>query len=243
MGYALDRGLSRPRDIVGETIIHRPRRDVGFPLVAGLVCGVLALGLLLAAFVTAGALAGGGVLVALEVLLGGGLGWLAVTLFADLRAHHRFNRRRHEVRFGVDGVEIDSTDGTERVALAEVQTHPLLRSLAIDDRVRTLMRVRAACHQQPPRSEVRQILETLALLHHEGEPGDDPKPPARPLYAIIRASGDVGVFTEDPDDPEDLDDARRSGLPLYRVRTDWDPDAHAHVPRLTPAALTRITTP
>ncbi len=244
--FDLDRGFSSPRDLVGKTLVHRPTRDIGFPLVAGLVYGLIAIGLLTAAFMTGLALSGGVILlVGLELAIGAGLGWLAVMMGIDLVTQLRFNRRRYEVRFGLERVEIDSVDGVEPVAFADVAAHPLLRSLAIDRRIGTLMRVRGACQQLVPDSEVRAVLETIALLYLEDEPessheDNDENGRTRPLYAVILRSGQVNVFQE-RDDPEDLDGAHRSGLPLYRVRTDWDPDSNSDVPRLTPAGVTRIS--
>ena len=116
--FDLDRGFSSPRDIVGKTVVHRPRREIGYPLVVSVVCGLFALGLLGAAVMTGLTLSGAAILVVLELVIGGSLGWLAVMMAIDLVAALRFNRRRYEVRFGLSGAEIGSVDGVERVALA-----------------------------------------------------------------------------------------------------------------------------
>lgn len=234
----LDQGLPDPRAVAGRTLVLHPRRDVAFPLVFGLISGLFALGLLTAAIVTIGALARGAVLVVFELLIGVGLGWLAVMMLGDVVAHARFNRRRIELRFELDHVEIASRTGVEIVALADVPSHPLLRTLPIDRRVHTLLRARASCDSLPHNSDIRLVLETLALLHPESQEHDGPgAPPARPIHAIIVRPGEVNFFSGDPDD---LADARRSGLPLYRVRTDWNSNERVHAPRLTPAAVTRI---
>lgn len=234
----LDQGLPDPRAVARRTLVLHPRRDVGFPLVFGLISGLFALGLLTAAIVTIGALARGAVLVVLELIIGVGLGWLAVMMLGDAVAHARFNRRRLELRFELDRVEIASRTGVERVALADVPSHPLLRTLPIDRRVHTLLRARASCDSLPHNSDIRLVLETLALLQPESQEHDGPgAPPARPIHAIIVRPGEVNFFSGDPDD---LADARRSGLPLYRVHTDWDREERVHAPRLTPAAVTRI---
>ena len=233
----LDQGLPDPRAVARRTLVLHPRRDVGFPLVFGLISGLFALGLLTAAIVTIGALARGAVLVVLELIIGVGLGWLAVMMLGDAVAHARFNRRRLELRFELDRVEIASRTGVERVALADVPSHPLLRTLPIDRRVHTLLRARASCDSLPHNSDIRLVLETLALLQPESQEHDGPgAPPARPIHAIIVRPGEVNFIF----DPDDLADARRSGLPLYRVRTDWNSNERVHAPRLTPAAVTRI---
>lgn len=234
----LDQGLPDPRAVARRTLVLHPRRDVSFPLVFGLVSGLFALGLLTAAIVTIGALVHGAVLVVFELLMGLGLGWLAIIMLRDVVAHARFNRRCIELRFELDRVEIASRTGVEIVALADVPSHPLLRALPIDRRVHTLLRARASCLSLPHDSDIRLVLETLALLQPESQEHDGPgAPPARPLHAIIVRPGEVNFFSGDPDD---LADARRSGLPLYRVRTEWDREEHVHAPRLTPAGVTRI---
>lgn len=234
----LDQGLPDPRAMVGRTLVLHPRRDVGFPLVYGLISGLFALGLLTAAIVTIGAVARGAVLVVFELVIGVGLGWLAVMMLGDAVAHARFNRRRLELRFETHRVKIASTAGVERVALHDVPSHPLLRTLPIDSRLHTLLRTRASCLPLRRDSDVRLVLETLALLHPSPTDHDDDSaaPPARPIHAIIVRPGEVNFIF----DPDDLPDAQRSGLPLYRVHTDWNADERVHAPRLTPGGVTRI---
>lgn len=236
--FELDRGFTGPRDIICKTVVHRPRREIGFPLISGVVYGLLALGLLTAVVVTGLTLSGALILVGLELVIGLGLGWLAVAMLGEAIGARRFNRRGYEVRFELTRIEIRSVDGVEVVALADLPSHPFLQALPFDWRIRKLMRARAACERLAPQSEVRVVIETLALLESEDEEESlDGPPPARPLHAIIVGPGQVNFFQGDE---EDLADARDSGLPVYRVATDWDPEARAHVPRLTPSAVVRI---
>lgn len=233
----LDRGLLEPRAMALRTLVLHPRRDVAFPLVFGLVSGLFSFGLLAAAVVSIEALAQGAVLVVFQILIGLGLGWLAILMLTDVVAHIRFNRRRLELRFERDRIELASRTGRERIALADAATHPVLRTLPIDPRLHTLLRARASCESLPADSDLRLVLETLALLHPEPTTHDGPEPPpARPIYAILLRTGKLNFFT----DPHDLPDARRSGLPLYRVHTEWDPEQRVFAPRLTPTAITRI---
>ncbi|MBZ5713415.1 hypothetical protein [Nannocystis pusilla] len=232
--FELDRG-SLSAAAVGKTIVHRPTRDAGFPLVFGGICGALALGLVVAAVVTAGAVPAT-FLIVLELLIAAGLGWMASWLLPDALAAHRFNRRRYEVRFELRHIEIRSRDGVEQVALADAPAHPFLRSLAIDSRLHPLLRVRAACERLPPRADVRVILETLALLHLDDEPSDAPvPPPTRPYYATI--VGGAAVFFRAP---EELAHLRDAGTSVYRIDTAWDPASRTHTPRLTPASVRRV---
>lgn len=234
-GFELSPGTLLSSAAACKTIVNRPTRDVGFPLVFGAVCGLLSLGLLAAAIVTAFALPAT-LLVVLELGIAAGLGWLALALIPDALAAHRFNRRRHEIRFEPGYVELRSIDGVERVPLADAPTHPFLRSLAIDQRIHTLVRVRAACERLPPRGDVRLILETLALEVIEEEPSLDGAypPPPRPLFAFI-AAGEARIFR----DPDALAELRAEGLTLYRIDTEWNPESRAHEPRLVPAAVRR----
>ncbi|MDC0668902.1 hypothetical protein [Nannocystis radixulma] len=233
--FELGRGGSLSAAAVGKTIIHRPTRDAGFPLVFGAICGALALGLVVAAVVTAGAVPAT-LLIVLELLIAAGLGWMATWLLPDALAAQRFNRRAYEVRFELRHIEIRSRDGLEQVTLADAPAHPFLRSLAIDSRIHPLLRVRAACEQLSPRADIRVILETLALLHLDGESIDAPvPPPPRPYYATI--VGDAAMFFRDP---EKLAHLRRTGTPVYRIDTEWDPAARTQAPRLTPASVRRM---
>lgn len=235
--FELTHGSRLSRDAVGKVVVLRPTRDQVFPLVAGLVAGLPALGLLLAAGITLSAARGAALLVILELLIGGGLAWLAVTMLGDARAHRRFNRRRYEVRFELDRVEIRSSDGVELVPLADVAAHPLLKELSIDGRLFALVRVRDACARLGPTDHVRLILETLALTElddAEAELGE-PEPPARPLFAVFLRP-DQPTFLRDP---EDIADVRRSGHMLWQIRTRWDPYDRVHAPRLEPGAVTR----
>lgn len=234
--FELNRGALLSPAAAGKTIVHRPTRDVGFPLVFGAVCGLLSLGLLAAAVVTAFAVPAA-ILVVFELAIAAGLGWLAIGLVPDALAARRFNRRRHEVRFTLKHVELRDVDGVERVALADAATHPFLKSLVIDCRVHALVRVRAACKRLAPRDPVRLILETLVLDVLDVEPsfdGPDPPPP-RPLHVIL-VDGEVRPVY----DPADLAQLRAEGLTIYRVDTAWDPESRIHEPRLIPAAVRRL---
>ena len=232
----LSRGFSHPRELVGRTLILRPRHDVGFPLVVGSFSALIAVALFFAVALTTLTLAAINVLVAIELALGIGLGWFALLMLRDALAHLRFNRRDPAVHFTLDHIELRSRDGVEPLALADLRTHPALRGLAIDPRVVALLRARSACRGLPPDSDLRLVLETLALYHPEAPELDHP-PPTRPCYAIIVGPGEVNFFH----DPDELPDARSTGLPLYRVDTDWSPDERVYLPRLRPDAVTRIS--
>ena len=234
----INHGFPDPRTLIGKTIILRPRRDVGFPLVVGLICGLLALGLLAAVVLAFQALINGALLAVLELLIGLALAWFASLMLADAVAHQRFNRRRPEFRLALDRVELHTIDGLETITLTDASTHPLLRSLPIDARLHTLLRARATCKQLPRDADQRVILESLALFLLESPTDDlDDPPPEQPLFAIILRPGEVNFFH----DPDDLADARASGLPLYRVRSEWDPLLRIHIPQLNPAAISRIS--
>lgn len=232
--FTLERGTLLSPAAVCATIVHRPTRDAGFPLVAGLVCGALSLGLLVAALVTLRALPAL-LLVVLELLLAAGLGWMASWLLPDALAARRYNRRGYEVRFELERVEIRSADGVEQVALADAPAHPFLRALAIDGRVHALVRVRAACEGLPPRADVRLVLETLVVQPFDDASVDGPEPPPRPCYAVI-VDGEAQPFR----DPEDLAALLAEGTTVYRIDTVWDPVTGSHAPRLVPAAVTRV---
>jgi hypothetical protein len=228
--FELSHGQLLSPAAVGKTIVHRPLRDAGSPLFLGLLYGVPGLGLLVAGGVMIAAGLPAMLLVVLVLLLGALFGWLAVGLLADAVAARRFNRRGYEVRFGLRNVEVRGPDGVERVTLAEALTHPFLRSLVIDGRVRTLLRVRAACMQLPNDDDVRVVLETLAVVEFDdGETSQTSEPP--PCFAVV--TGGAAIFTRDPEDVE-------TGTPLYRVATEWDPAANEWHPRLTPAGVRRV---
>lgn len=232
----LSRGFAHPRELVGRTLILRPHHDVGFPLVVGIFSALIALGLFLAVALTTLTLAAINVLVAIELALGIGLAWFALLMLRDALDHLRFNRLGLAVHFTPDRIELRSRDGVEQIALTDAQTHPALHGLVIDPRVAALLRVRRACRELPPNADQRLVLETLALYHPEPAELDHP-PPTRPCYAIIIAPGEVNFFH----DPDDLPEARSTGLPLYRVDTDWSPDERAYLPRLRPDAVTRLS--
>lgn len=228
--YELSRGQLLPPAAVGKTIVHRPVRDVGSPLFLGLLYGVPGLGLLIGGIVIIAAGVPATLLAIVELLLGAVFGWAAVGLLADAVAARRFNRRGYEVRFGLREVEVRGPDGVERVALAEAPAHPFLKSLVIDARVRTLVRVRAACVRLADDDDVRVVLETLAVFEHDDvETSRSSGPP--PLYAMV--TGGRAIFTRDLDEVGD-------GAPLYRVLSEWDEAANAWQPRLTPAGVRRV---
>lgn len=231
----LSRGFSHPRELVGRTLILRPRHDVGFPLVVGIFSALIAVALGFVVAVTTHSL-GINVLVAIELALAIGIGWFALLMLRDALDHLRFNRRDLAVHFTLDHIELRSREGVEPLALADVRTHPALRGLAIDPRVVALLRARSACRGLSPDSDLRLVLETLALYYPEAPELDHP-PPTRPCYAIIVGPGEVNFFH----DPDELPDARSTGLPLYRVDTDWSPDERVYLPRLRPDAVTRIS--
>lgn len=228
--FELGRGQLLTPEVVGKTIVHRPVRDVGSPLFLGLMYGMPGLGLLVAGVVMLAGELRAMVLIVPVLLLAALFGWLAVGLFADAVAARRFNRRGHEVRFGLREVEVRGPDGVERVALAEAPAHPFLKSLVIDARVRTLVRVRAACVRLADDDDVRVVLESLAVFEDEDvETSRSSGPP--PLYAVV--TGGRAIFMRELEDEDD-------GAPLYRVLSEWDEAANAWQPRLTPAGVRRV---
>lgn len=237
--FELGRGTPLTAAAVGKTIVHRPTRDVGFPLVFGAICGALALGVLTAAFVTFGAFPTtlpAMLLVILELATAAGFGWLGAALLHDALTARRFNRRRYELRFELELVEIRSVDGIEQLALADAATHPLLRPMPIVGQVHTLAKVRADCRGLPPRDDVRVVLETLAVDPPEGmEVSNDGGSPPPPYYALLIDG--AASFTRRDDD---LESSRQEGVPIYRVDTAWDAEAQCSMPRLTPAAVRRV---
>lgn len=220
---------------LARPILHRATRELGSALFLGLVYGLIGLGLAVGGLLTAivpwpGV--GLKLLAVVELALAAVLLWVALAVLRDLLADRRFNRRQIVVRFGLDDIEIRSTDGLERVALTDAATHPLLRTLAIDGRIRAILHVRAACRRLAPDDERRLILEALALetfdpVSHSDDPPRDPPP----LYAAAIA-GRVALAH----DPAELAD-----VPHWRVATGWDPDERVFLPRLDPSALTRPT--
>jgi hypothetical protein len=101
------------------------------------------------------------------------------------------------------------------------------------------MRVRAACEGLGPLDDRRRILESLALQDLDAEPDDDDADsdsPAPPIFAAVVGPGDVRFFR----DAVALTDARQQGWPLYRIACEWDPEAHAAAPVLTPSRVTPI---
>ena len=88
----LSRGFSHPRELVGRTLILRPRHDVGFPLVVGIFSALIAVALGFVVAVTTHSL-GINVLVAIELALAIGIqicyDWFfpeAAACLADYRA-------------------------------------------------------------------------------------------------------------------------------------------------------------
>jgi hypothetical protein len=232
--FELSHGQMLSTAAVGKTIVHRPVRDVGTPLFLGLLYGVPALGLVVAAAVM---IAGGGsavLLVGLALLFASFFGWLAAGLLAGALAARRFNRRNHEVRFGLRDVEVRGPDGVERVALAEAQRHRFLQSLAIDGRFHRLVRVRATCMQLASGDDVRVVLETFALLELDEREGSESSGPSsgQPRWFAVVTGGEAS-FMRDPEGVEE-------GTPLYRVAAAWDPAAKVWQPRLTPAGVRRV---
>jgi hypothetical protein len=227
--FELSQGQLLTPAAVGKTIVHRPLQDVGTPLFLGLLYGLPALGLLVAAVV----MIAGGVpavlLIGLVLLFASGFGWLAAGLLIGAVAARRFNRRGYEVRFGLRDIEVRGPDGVERVALAEAPRHRFLKSLVIDVRIRTLVDVRAACMQRPNRDDVRVVLETLALLAFDPPESESEGPP--PCYAMV--AGDGAIIMSSLEDVE-------ADAAVYSVATAWDPVANVWAPRLVPAAVRRV---
>lgn len=226
--FELGRGQALSTAAVGKTIVHPPTRDAGTPLFLGLLFGLPALGLGAAAVAM---IAGGPMLIGMSIvaaLLAAVLGWLAGPLLADAVAAWRFNRCGYEVRFGQRDVEVRGPDGVERVELAEAPEHPFLRSLALDARIHTLVRVRAACMDLPDDDDVRVVLETLAMFTYDDE-SELSEPPR--CYAIV-AGGAAMIVGSVPDD--DVPGA------IYEVVVEWDEGANVWMPRLTPAGVRRV---
>ena len=82
----LSRGFSHPRELVGRTLILRPRHDVGFPLVVGIFSALIAVALGFVVAVTTHSL-GINVLVAIELALAIGIGWFALLIEILERLH------------------------------------------------------------------------------------------------------------------------------------------------------------